>query len=87
MANERLPNRSAVATFALNLAKEAGDGLREYTRDLGSDVAFSFDSESFLRLSPDVRKKLIINQAGVMFGVSVPPLEQSCITGFFDLEE
>jgi hypothetical protein len=88
LKDERLYNRSSVATLALNLAKEAGDGLREYTGKLEEpNVALSLDSESLLTLPQDIRNKIIINHAGVIFGVSIPPLEQCYIDGSFDLEE
>ncbi len=88
LANERLPERSLVATLALNFAKEAGYELREATRSLSdSNFAFELDSASFLRLPMETQEKIRVSHAGVVFGVSIPPLEQSCITGFYDLGE
>ena len=88
MMDERQPNRSAVATFALELAKEAGNGLREATRNLGDlrlDYGIKLDNLQFL--PQDDRKRVAINYAGVVFGVSIPPLEKSCDNGYFDLGE
>jgi len=88
LAEERSRERSLVATLALNFAKEAGDGLREATRNLSdSNFAFELDSESFLRLPMEDQKKIRVSHTGVFFGASIPPLEQSCITGFYDLGE
>lgn len=89
LVKEKLPAMSPVATFAAKLARDAGDGLREITRKLSdSGISFKIDQESFQRLPPEDREKMLINHAGVIFGVSIPVLED-CIAnskGTFDLE-
>jgi len=85
LAEERSRERSLVATLALNFAKDAGDGLRDATRNLSdSNFAFELDSDSFLRLPMEDQKKIRVSHTGVFFGACIPPLEQSCITGFYD---
>lgn len=82
---KRLPERSLVATYASMIAGESGDALRVITKDLSPELNFGFGAD--LGRFPGLTSEGIRSYAEVIFGVSIPPLEQSCINGFFDLDE
>lgn len=80
--------RSLIGLLALDISQAGGEGMRELTRRFShSEVAMSFDSDSFRAIDPEIRDALISHHAAVVFGISVVNIEDILCEGVFDMRQ
>ena len=73
---QRLRDRSPIVTLALNLANEAGNGLRETSAKFNrSDTQFPLDRESILRIPREYRDEIRKLLGAVAFGITIPSID------------